>query len=115
MAADRVEDSDLALSFPFDTGRGVTTAVADFICLTLTKQAFGVLYGSGHYTVAEDSIIDSSECHGIIAGAATRICEELWQSVHRRRPVPLYIFTEEEKESIEDLQEMTFISAESDD
>ena len=115
MATDRVEDSDLALSFPFDTGRGVTTEVADFICLTLTKQAYGILYGSGHYNASvEDTIIDSAECHGIIAAAASRICEELWASVHRRRPVPVYLFTTEEEKAILALDEFDYTSAEGD-
>lgn len=116
MVTDRVERTDLALSFPYDVGRGVTTTVADFICLTLTKQAYSILYGSGHYSATvEDSIIDSAECHSIIAAAASRICEELWQSFHRRRPVPVYLFIEDEREAIQALEEFSYSGTEHED
>lgn len=113
MALNRVTNSSLALSFPLDTGRGVTSGLIDKICIFLTKQAYGILYGSGHYSsTVEDSIIDSSECHAVIAAAATRISEEVWQSVHRRRPTPVYVFTIEEIDSLNELLEITYLSAE---
>ena len=115
MATDRVEYTDLTLSFPYDDGRGITTAVATALCLDLTKQAFSVLFGYGHYSTGEVAIIDSAECHAIIKAAAIRILEEWYSHIHRRTPMPLMILLPEEKAEILLLNRFSYYSVEDDD
>ena len=112
MAVNRVEDSDLILSFPVDTIRGVTETYLDALCINITKQAFTILYGAGSYVETEMTLIDNEDTFALIQAAVTRIAEEMWLCVHKRRPVPTLVLNEEERLAIAHIQQWTYVSAE---
>jgi len=109
MAVNRVVYTDLILSFiPASAAdkRGLTQQQLAKLCISLTKQAYGLLHKTYSATV-EDSIIDDHSCFCIIQAAASRIAEAWFQYIYNRmggRP-PIFMFNPWERIAILNLEQ----------